>query len=615
MLLYNLIMDNAVLTLGDMLTFVGLIVAALALVKPRYTLIWHLSRRWMKIVAVVILAIGYILPLAAMLVPDTSNYAYGLTRQAFVQACGFVIITLGLTIVAFIFSGFNYRHLLTRHTQLKLQQNRIPKKKWRNWHIQLERRAVIARRSARKFYATCSIYLMRGHYEEVAEIVRMNMKPLVMSASQYNRYWNHPRPDQPEGAKPPKESGSNYSFELLYQLLTDKAFMKHVVTSDRFFIHAIVEAELDSSEHSYNNDFASILYPELLSRLMHTRDSFLYTEKETHTGSARFANVYDLLTHDNITSRQRIIPSQMTWEHRKTDVPDDEYTEVIITLLERMIDSYKAKPGSSDLLDNIRMVLKGIAGNDGIVRYLAYDQLERKAYGETGSRSNVSNVLLHIHTAFSSRLLFNGDDPKGFTANKAELASKNHESIYDADTLTELLAHAIYDLIEDYTVLFRDTDEPDKTLRRETQPFFFQSRDKPLAVLFEKLLWERMFDKAVKGKLEIMTNIEGYYPNMLRFIIGYFVPFDSVLRLSRLSEEITELQYIMSHELKDALLAGKKMTSGNLMKDELLPSNVKVSIRKNKTITYYYINSKGKKRTINLDRQLEAPTVEQAVRS
>jgi len=104
---------------------------------------------------------------------------------------------------------------------------------------------------------------MRGNYEEVAEIVRYNMRPLVSSASQYSQGWNPLYQTSPKQPKP-KDQGSNYAYELMYQLLTDKAFMKHVVTSNRLFIHEIVGSEYQPNEHSYNNDFANILYPNLV---------------------------------------------------------------------------------------------------------------------------------------------------------------------------------------------------------------------------------------------------------------------------------------------------------------------------------------------------------------
>jgi hypothetical protein len=601
-------MNITALTLGDMLAFVGLIVAALALAKPRYILIWRITKLWIKIVAVVILVIGYASPLISMLVPEINNIWDGLSLRALIQASGFIAITLGLALVGFIFSGFNYRHLLTQYTKFNTQHHRFPKKKWHNWYLRVERQRVITKRSARKFFRVCSIFVMRGNYEEVAELVRMNMRPLVRSASQYNRYWDR---GGDENIERPKENGSNYSFELLYQLLTDKAFMKHVVTNNRFFIHAIVEAEYDNNEHSYHNQFGEMMYPELVGHLIYNKDSFLYTQRDTFIGSARFANVYDLITDENITRRQGIFPSQLTWNLEKTDTPLDEYADVLINLLERMINSYKENPGSKDLLDNIRTALKSLVGTDGVVRRLAYDQMERKAYGESGIHSQISKVLLHVHTAFSSRLLFNGDDPESFTKNEQELAAKNHRSIYDEDTLTSLMAHACYDLMEDYTVLFSDTDDPDGTMRREAMPFLFQSDTKPLAVLFEKLFWERMFDKAVVGDLEIATNIAGYYPNMLRFIIDYFVPFDSGFhRHNTLNDEINRLKGIMSNELKDALLANKKM-GDKLMKDVLLPPDVKVVMnQKNKTVTYYYVNSKGVRKLVSLKEKPKAPVVE-----
>jgi hypothetical protein len=587
------------LTLGDMLTFIGLIVAVFQLIKPRYSLIWRLSSTVLKSLALALLAIGYLSPLASILIPDTKIIWDGLTLDRLLQVMGFVVITLGLLIVAYIYSRFNYRHLLTSVTKYHLRFNKYPQKKWRNLYLQVERKKIITTRSTKKFYRITSLFLMRGSVEEVVEIIRFNLKPLVHSAGQYapERF----RLPEDEDKEPSKLNGSNYAFETLYQLLTDKAVMKHIVTKNRFFLHAIVECEVDGSDGSMNNEFAGTLYSNILEHLVLNTDSFLYTQKDDHNGTARFANIYNLITDDNIIRRQHIMPSMLTWNASKTDVPLDEYTEVLIKLLERMIDSYKEQPGNSTLLTNIRQLFDQLIGDNGVTRRLAYDKKSRQQYADDAVGSMGGKVLSKIDLAISTGLLFKDDDPDNFKTNDAELKSENKRGAYDQTTLTGLMAHKVYELIEDLTIFYQDTDDPDGNMLREAHSYVSLYCDTPVANRYEELLWERLFDKAIDGKIEqYSTNMAGYYPNVFRFIVKYLVPFTEY-QMGREPQAIARLKSIMANELKDALLTGKNMTDDKPMQTELLPSSVQAKIdKKKKTVKYYYTNDKGKKTLIDL---------------
>lgn len=594
-------MDQSFLSLGDMLTFVGLIIAALQLVKPRYSLVWRLSNNFLKSVAIILLIAGYLSPLASILLPDTEPLWNGLTLDQLLQVGGFAAITLGLLIVTYIYSRFNSRRLVTNFTRYRFHFSKYPKKKWRNLHIQVERRTMITTRSAKKFHKITSLFLVRGHIEEVVEITRMNLKPLVHSARQYT-------PDRfrllgEEGAKRTEPNGTNYAYETLYQLLTDRAVMRHVCTNNRFFLHAIVECEIDDSSGSIRNEFAGTLYSNVVEHLVLNADSFLYTQKDAHYGTARFANVYDLLTDEKIIRRQNIVPSMLTWSVSKSDVPLDEYTNVLLELLERMIESYKQQPGSTELLSNIRQIFDQLIGDNGVTRRLAYDQQAREQYADDVMRSMGYKVLSKIHLALTADHLFKSDDPDAFKNNEAELKAENHRGTYDETTLTGLIAHKIYELIEDLTIFYRDTDDPDGNLMRETLFYMSSHADTAVANRYKELLWERLFDKAVDGKIEeYTTNIKGYYPNVFRFIVNYLVPF-SDYRTKSDPQAVSRLKAIMSNELKDALVAGKKMANdeGDPMEKELLPSRVEAKIdRKKKTVKYYYVDSKGKKKLIEL---------------
>jgi hypothetical protein len=591
-------LDNY-LTLGDMLTFIGLIIAIFQLIKPRYSLIWRLSSTTLKFIALGLLTIGYFSPLATILIPDTKVIWDGLTLDRMLQVGGFVAITLGLVIVAYVYSRFNYRHLLTVVTKYHIRFNRYPTKKWRSLHLQVERKKIITTRSAKKFYRVTSLFLMRGHIEEVVEITRFNLKPLVRSARQYapNRF----RFPEDEDEQPPKPDGANYAFETLYQLLTDKAVMRHIVTKNRFFLHAIVEVEIDDSDGSMNNEFAGTLYSNIIEHLVLNPDSFLYAQKDDHNGTARFANIYNLITDDKIIRRQYVMPSMLTWSAGKSDVPLDEYTEVLIKLLERMIDSYKEQPGNTTLLTNIRQLFDQLIGDNGLTRRLAYDKKSRQQYADDAVGSMAGKVLSKVDLAISTGLLFKDDDPDVFKTDDTELKSKNTRGTYDQKTLTGLMAHKIFELIEDLTILYQDTDDPDGNLFREAHSYVSLYCKTPVANRYEELLWERLWDKAIDGKIEqYSTNMAGYYPNVFRFIVKYLVPFTDY-QTGRDPRAAARLKSIMANELKDALLAGKNMASDRPMETELLPSSVTAKIdKKKKTVKYYYTNAKGKKTLIDL---------------
>ncbi|HSX06813.1 MAG TPA: hypothetical protein VLG92_03770 [Candidatus Saccharimonadia bacterium] len=595
-------MGQSYLSLGDMLTFIGLIVAAFQLVKPRYSLIWKLTDNLIKSVAILLLVIGYVSPLISILIPNTRGQLDGLALDALLQITGFISITIGLLVVVYIYSRFNYRHLVTVVPKVRFHFQRYPKKRWRNLYFHIERNKVVTTRSAKKFYEITSLFLVRGHVGEVVEITRLNLKPLVHAALQYMPRWQG-MPGE-ESRKPPEPNGANYTYETLYQLLTDKVAMKHICTNDRFFLHAIVGCEVDDSDGS-RNEFANVLYTNIVEHLVLNPESFLYAQREDHDGTARFANVYDLLTDDRIVRRQHIIPSMLTWNMSKADVSLDEYTEVLLKLLERMVDSYKKQPGSVELFSNIRQIFDQLIGDSGITRRLAFDKKARQQYADDVVSSVGFKVLSKIHLSMTTSLLFKDNDPDNFKKDDTELKAVNTRSAYEQKTLTGLLAHKVYELIEDLTIFYQDTDDPDGNLLREILFYISIHVYTPVAIRYEELLWERLFDKAIDGKLEPATNIAGYYPNIFRFIIKYLVPFANH-QLATEQQAGVRLKHIMANELKEALLTGKRMGNDEPLGKELLPANIEAKVNKKKmTVEYYYIE-KDKKTLIDLSTEVES---------
>jgi hypothetical protein len=590
-------MDQAYLSLGDMLTFIGLIIAVLQLIKPRYLLLWKLSNGFLKSIAICLLIIGYASPLLSILIKSTKPLWDGLLLGQLFQVAGFVAISLGLLIVVFIYSRFNYRHLVTRVTTYRFHFNKYPKKKWRNLHISVERNKIITAHSAKKFYETTSLFLVRGHIEEVVEITRLNLRSLVGAACQYvpERF----QLPNAQNQQPLKAKGSNYAFETLYQLLTDKAVMKHISTNNRFFLHAIVECEVNSNNGSINNEFANVLYSNIVEHLTLNASSFLYTQTDSHSGSARFANVYDLLTDDRIIRRVNIVPSLLTWNVLKTDIQLDEYTDVILKLLEPMIDSYKKQPGSTELFRNIQQLFNQLIDDSGISGALAFDKQSKQHYSEDATKSMAFKVFSKLHLAMSTAF-FKSDDPDSFKNNDAELKSENKKGEYEQTTLTGLIAQKVYELLEDLYIFYDGTDNRDESMRQEMINYLLPHVNTGVAIRYEELVYERLFDKAVYGDLEIATNIDGYYPYVMRFLINFLAPFTAHLD-NAMANAQTKMKDIMANELKEALLADKKMTDDEPMQSALLPSRVEAKVNKSrKTVKYYFVDRKGKKTAIDL---------------
>lgn len=598
---------NSLLSLGDMLTFVGLIVAALQFLKPRYMLIWRLSNNFLKSIAVAFLVVGYFLPLASILIPHTNDAVWdSLSLSQILQVAGFVTITVGLLIIVYIYTPLNRSHLVVTMPKFKFSFSKYPKKNWRSIHFQLDRNKIITTHSAKKFHNITSRFLIRGNIEEVVEIIHYNLPALVRSAVQYvpRRFSVDPNT---ETAKP---NGSNYAFEVLLQLLTDEAVMKHICTNNYPFLHNLVILEKDNDIYG-NSELANVLYDNLLEHLVLNQNSLLYTQKDVNSGTARFANVYSLLTDDKIIRRYNIVPGMLTYHISKTDIPLDKYVDVLLRLLEGMIKSYKKQPDSGELLTNIRMIFDQLIGDSGVTRKLAYDKEAREKYSNDIVKSMAYKVLSRIELALTTGLLFKTDDPDAFKKSDTELQSENEQGTYDQKTLTGLMAHKVYELIEDLNVFYRDTDDPDGNLLREAYSYISIHVDTPVARRYRELLWERLFDKAIDGKFEkYSTNIEGYYPNLFRFIVSYLIPRSHLDEADAPAKD--RLKGIMANELKDALLAGKKMHDENstLMQVALLPSNVKAVVsKKNKTVKYYHVNSKGKRTLIDLSVKAEAVSV------
>lgn len=594
-------MEQLYLTLGDMLTFVGLIIAALQFLKPRYLLIWRLSNNFVKFLAVALLIIGYFLPLMSILLPYTDEAVWNcMTLNQLLQIAGFVAITIGLLIVVYIYTRLNRSHLVITIPKIKLTYTKYPKKDWRSIQTQIDRKKIITKHSADKFYDITSKFLVRGNIEEVVEIIHYNLPALVRSALYYipERFRIDPKPDPHK--KPAEQDGSNYAFEILYQLLTDEAVMKHICTNNYPFLQDLVLLENRFNPYG-RGELASVLYENLMEHLILNQRSLLYTQKDANKGTARFVNVYKLLTNTKITEQHRIIPSMLTYHVNKTDIPLDKYVDVLLQLLERMVKSYKKQPGSEQLLDNIRQVLDQLIGDSGVTRILAYDKEERQNYSKDIVKSTAYKVLSQIERAITTGLMFSDRDPDSFKNNDAELKAVTTREAYDQKTLTGLFAHKVYELVEDMTILHYDTEDPDGNLFREAHSYISIHSNTAIANRYKELLWEKLFDKAVDGKIEqYSTNIEGYYPNVFRFIVQYLVPF-SEYQIKQNPQAVSRLKSIMANELKDALLSGKKMANDKSMKDVLLPPKVSPVINKaKKTVKYYYINSKGKKKIIDL---------------
>lgn len=587
-------MDQSVLSLGDMLTFLGLIIAVYQLAKPRYILLWRLSSVTLKLMAITLLVLGYFLPFVSLFTPRVENihvFNAVLSLSQYLQVAGFLLITMGSLVVVYIYSRFNRSHLITITVKFKLRFLKYPQKSWRVFTIQVVREKNATTRSVKRFYEITSVYLVRGYIAEVTEVIGYNLKPLILSASQYKPISAHSSSDNK--IKQQKLKGSTYAFELFLQLLTDRAAMQYICSSDYVFLRSIVWYERSMNDGCMQNAFAEILYPNLVEHLVLNEESFLYAQKDIYYGSARFSNVYKLIVADEIVGRQNIIPSLLTWRVSKKGIPYDMYVDVLAGLLERMVNCYKRQP-SEVLLRNIHRTLDQMMGSsDGVTHRLSLDKKSRKRYADDVANSIEANVLRTLELNVV-RNFFKDDDPDNFKNSQIELGAKNQESIYDHDTFTGLVSHKVYQLLEDITRLMTDTEDPDDSIRREFNNYLsLMHINTAVGNHYKELLYERMFDKAVYGRFERMTNLEGYYPNIMRPLIDVLVPFKAHLDDAEAQAQ-ARMKRVMDSELKRALLNGDKMLNDEPIKDALLPKDVEVDIKKT-TVKYYFINDKAQR--------------------
>ncbi len=588
------------LTLGDMLTFFGLILAVIGLIKPWYMLVWSLTNKFIKYTAVSFLAIGYFLPLASVLIHDTKHAVFdGLTLDHLLQVIGFIAITLGLLIGAYLYTHFNYSHLIKNKTIYKFNFNKYPKNKWTVLNLQIERTRLATTRSAEKFWHVTSEFLARGYIQEVVEVTRVNLKPLVYSALKYYPALPNNLTGQ-EDKKSPSPNGTNYTFETLYRILTDETVMKHICTKNRFFLHRITDLEVKLGK-AYQSELARVLYPNIVKHLVLNQDSFLYTEKDKHNGIARVANVYDMLANDDIVRRQIIIPSQLTWYVSKTDIPLDAYADVISRLLQPIIESYKKQPNNK-VLQNIRAILDVLMGDLGsLVSIIAGDRKARRRYADDITNSVEANIIRTIHLNIINDF-FKDSDPDSFKNNTKEIKAENKKNIFEQDTFTGLVAQEVYELIESLTILFENVTEPDENMRQVLVEYLLLNRtNSQVYDRYKDLIFERLFDKAVYGKFDNASNIQGYYPNVLRHLIGLLASLNHIDNFE--SQAQTKLKSIMAKELKDAILNETKMhdKEETPVQEALLPSNIKVKINKReKEVKYYLFDNRGNKELIDL---------------
>lgn len=94
---------------------------------------------------------GYLSPLVSVLIFGTKPLCDGLSLDRLLQVLGFIAVTLGLLIVAFTYSRFNYSSSVTNFIKYRFRFFRYLEKNWRNLRLQIEWNKIITTRSAKKF--------------------------------------------------------------------------------------------------------------------------------------------------------------------------------------------------------------------------------------------------------------------------------------------------------------------------------------------------------------------------------------------------------------------------------------------------------------------------------
>lgn len=592
-------MEQNFLNLGDMLTFIGLIIALYQFAKPRYLLVWKLSSMPLRYTVILLLIMGYTAPLFAIFAPEEAISIANkeMYLGEYIQVAGFIFISMGALVLAYIFTGYHRSRLLTRYSQYKPRASRYPKKKWRNLTVSIDRKKITSTKSAKKFFEVTSKARAEGHLKEVVDIVGSNLSAIIPSAAQYSSYAHRDEAQENEEYEP---KGSDYCFEILNQLLTDKPTMKLICEDNLPFLYTIVRQEKLVRSKGFRSELSNLIYPNIVENLAINENSFLYKQIDTHKGSARFANIYMLLADKEVTSRQNIIPSQLTWHVSKTSVSFDVYTKAIGRLLELIAEDYKSSPGNSEQLGNIRSLLGQIIGWGGVSRRIAYSEKHREELALDPVDSETAKTLQSIKFDVVRRL-FSYDEQKSFIENEEELSTEFSGDLYDQRTLIGLAAYKMFELIQDVVVLYSESENRDEAVRRAMHEYLSLTEKNEATKLFKQLTLDRLFDKSVDGKVEqYTTNLQGYYPNVLRHLIDYLLPFTS--HMDDVDKEaIKRMKKVLKKELKEALLKGVKMKNDKDMKDVLLPAALDVKINKSKKqVRYFYVGNDGKRTPIKL---------------
>lgn len=605
---YNVTMELSYLNLGDMLTFIGLVIAIIQLAKPRYKLIWKLSSVGIKIPIILCFSVGYLCPLFSLLMSSDGFILFHIIAidPGIMQISGFVFITLGVLLLAYtIMSSYHTRRLIKIRPKIELRFLRYHTGIKRIFDLNVSVSFVCSLRSMKKFYRITSEFLLTENIVDYVWVINRNLKRLVRSACRYSPYGREIDSKNVKSA-----DDSCYAFELFLHMLTDDRIMKYICTDDYAFLSNIIYFENKYYINFYDGskcEFGHELYSNIVRHLLINQDSFAYRQLNINYGSARISNIYELITQNKITSRERILPSLLTYDVAKHDVALEKYAESLAVLFGLILVDYKNKPKkASNLMGDQRLInmhdiLNDTMGHfDGVLTRLVTNKRYRQEYADDPVNSTIAKILSAIKIKIIG-YAFLDKDPDSFKKCNFEIHSVNDKDAHFPQAFTSLMAEKMYDFIEAVSILNSESKD-DFTLREAVYGAVTIVHSKlEIADHYRQLLYERLFDKSFIGDLSIGSNIDGYYPVVLKALMAYLLPFFPSRDETDLIAYNRLIGY-MKNELSEAIIGKKKMRDEKLMKDVLLPSSISVRITGRK-VHYYHTDRKGKKTEIKLEKK------------
>lgn len=540
-------------SLGEAVAVIGILIALYQIMSSSWKLNWRVHRRY-RLSVIGLISLGYTMPFISSVVGEGVSISKVQLSAQSLQIAGYILITLGL---------LDFIRLL-RFGSTRLLRSRGKVERYKNGR-------------AARFYRHVNRSILEADYKTAADAVCNNMQDLILMVEKFHQ----PFPDEAESGNPVY---SEYAYELLHQLFTDKNFMQYVVTERLDFIYIFVKT---IEESPYVMRYKDACMHELVDALFKDSRSFLYRHSEKYRGASRAVNVYDLIFGNrDILGSANLFDTMRDYEimNNHLSVEIDDYVNVLIMAIEEVLDVYKAEDEYPE--GSFRNLKRGIFELLEVSERLCYWGNRREKLGDTDSREYQAFLKIRMFISHFNRELWQ-DATEGLKQRDREVnASKQNQ--YDITSATTLGAFAAAELMKHITVADRNDGEMAYSDALDILHDF--EGNIPQSVLYRKIMWEYLFE-------QIDDNLNGRYPAVLRNVIAVMTVIMGGKNRGHSPAEKDawkKLKGILRGKLATAIRNKKIMADDKtLYRKALLPSNLVAKITNNK-VDYYHKDRKGK---------------------